>query len=45
MFGCDFPVLKYEKVVDDWKSEGYADDILAKVLHRNAEAYFPTVAG
>jgi predicted TIM-barrel fold metal-dependent hydrolase len=45
MFGCDFPVLRYEKVIEDWKSEGYAEDVLAKVLHRNAETYFAVAAG
>jgi predicted TIM-barrel fold metal-dependent hydrolase len=40
MFGCDFPVLKYEKVLADWKSEGYSPGILEKVLYRNAEHYF-----
>ena len=24
MFGCDFPVLRYEKVMDDWNAEGYS---------------------
>lgn len=41
MFGCDFPVLRYEKVLQDWKDEGYSDEVLHKVLHENAEAYFP----
>jgi len=41
MFGCDFPVLGYEKVIADWKAEGYTEEVLEKVLHRNAEAYFP----
>lgn len=40
MFGCDFPVLRYEKVVADWKSEGYSDEIIEKVLCKNAERYF-----
>ena len=40
MFGCDFPVLRYEKVIADWKSEGYSDDVLAKALFANAERYF-----
>jgi predicted TIM-barrel fold metal-dependent hydrolase len=44
MFGCDYPVLKYEMVVDRWKSLGYSDDVLAKVFHKNAEAYFPNAA-
>jgi len=40
MFGCDFPVLTYEKVVGDWLAE-YPQEIAHKVLYRNAEAYFP----
>jgi predicted TIM-barrel fold metal-dependent hydrolase len=40
MIGCDFPVLEYEKIVSDWKSLGYSDEVLDKILHRNAEAYF-----
>ncbi len=40
MFGCDFPVLRYEKVISDWRSEGYTEEVLRKVLHDNAEAYF-----
>ena len=40
MFGCDFPVLRYEKVITDWMSEGYSEEVLAKVLRSNAEAYF-----
>lgn len=39
MFGCDFPVLRYEKVVADWQAE-YPPDIAEKVLHANAERYF-----
>jgi predicted TIM-barrel fold metal-dependent hydrolase len=40
MFGCDFPVLSYEKVVGDWIAEGYPEEVLHKVLRANAEAYF-----
>ena len=40
MFGCDFPVLRYEKVIADWNAEGYSREVLDKVLYRNAEAYF-----
>jgi predicted TIM-barrel fold metal-dependent hydrolase len=40
MFGCDFPVLRYEKVIADWRSEGYSEEVLEKVLYKNAEAYF-----
>ena len=44
MFGCDYPVLKYEMMVDRWRSIGYSEEVLEKVLHRNAEAYFPGAA-
>jgi len=40
MFGCDFPVLRYEKVVADWRSDGYSESVLQKVLHDNAVVYF-----
>ena len=40
MFGCDFPVLRYEKVIADWHAEGYPPEVLEKVLHANAEKYF-----
>ena len=40
MFGCDFPVLRYEKVIADWQAEGYPPEVLEKVLHANAERYF-----
>jgi predicted TIM-barrel fold metal-dependent hydrolase len=40
MFGCDFPVLKYEKLVKRYREEGYSEEILEKILSRNAEAYF-----
>jgi predicted TIM-barrel fold metal-dependent hydrolase len=40
MFGCDFPVLRFEKLVRDWQSEGYSEEVLRKVFYQNAEAYF-----
>lgn len=40
MIGCDFPVLEYPKIIADWKSLGYTDEVLEKIMHRNAEAYF-----
>ena len=40
MFGCDFPVLRYEKVIADWQAEGYPPEVLEKVLRANAERYF-----
>jgi predicted TIM-barrel fold metal-dependent hydrolase len=44
MFGCDFPVLRYEKVVADYESEGYSSEVLEKLFFRNAERYFGAAA-
>ncbi|MFI4988525.1 MAG: amidohydrolase family protein [Alphaproteobacteria bacterium] len=44
MFGCDYPVLKFEKMVEHWRSLGYSETVLAKVFHGNAERYFPGAA-
>lgn len=44
MFGCDYPVLKYEMMLDRWIGLGLPDAVLEKVLFRNAEAYFPNAA-
>ncbi|MBL8384118.1 MAG: amidohydrolase family protein [Burkholderiales bacterium] len=40
MIGCDFPVLEYPKVSADWASLGLTEDVLQKVMYRNAERYF-----
>jgi hypothetical protein len=44
MFGCDYPVLKYELMVSRWLDLGYSQDVLDKVFYRNAEAFFPSGA-
>lgn len=44
MFGCDYPVLKFEMMLDRWRSLGFSEEVLEKVLFRNAEAYFPGAA-
>ena len=41
MFGCDYPVLKFEMMIDRWQGLGLGDEVLEKVFYRNAEAYFP----
>lgn len=45
MFGCDFPMLKFEKVIADWQAEGYSAAVLQKVLHDNAARYFGAQSG
>jgi uncharacterized protein len=37
LFGADYPLLRYERLVRDWEAEGYSADILRKVFHQNAE--------
>jgi len=40
MVGCDFPVLRYEKVIADWHAQDYKPEVIEKVLFRNAEQFF-----
>ena len=44
MFGCDYPVLKYEMMVERWRGLGFSEEVLEKVFHKNAERYFMTAA-
>jgi len=32
MFGADYPLLGYERLLGDWKAEGYGEAVLDKVL-------------
>jgi uncharacterized protein len=41
MFGCDYPVLKYEMMVERWRGLGFPQTVLEKIFHGNAESYFP----
>jgi predicted TIM-barrel fold metal-dependent hydrolase len=40
MFGADYPLFRYERLVKDWRELGYTDDILERVFHKNAEKLF-----
>jgi predicted TIM-barrel fold metal-dependent hydrolase len=40
MFGADYPLFRYERLVADWRELGYDEAILERVLHRNAERLF-----
>jgi uncharacterized protein len=44
MFGWDWPTLTLERLVEDWRGLGYADEVYDKVFHNNAEAFFPGAA-
>ncbi|HVF63646.1 MAG TPA: amidohydrolase family protein [Casimicrobiaceae bacterium] len=39
MFGADYPLFTYERLLRDWRGEGYPDDVLEDVFHRNAERF------
>lgn len=40
MFGADYPLLGYERLLADWRELGYGEEVLADVCHRNAERLF-----
>ncbi|MES3000866.1 MAG: amidohydrolase family protein [Pseudomonadota bacterium] len=37
MFGADYPMLRYERLVAEWRELGYSEEILADVFHGTAE--------
>jgi uncharacterized protein len=43
MFGGDYPLFGYERLVKEWLAEGYPQDILDKVFAQNAERFFQTL--
>lgn len=43
MFGADYPLLKYERLVADWRTLGYSEEVLEKVFFRNAERFLDGV--
>lgn len=45
MFGADYPLFRYDRLVADWHELGYEEDVLALVFHGNAEALFGVAGG
>ncbi len=43
MFAADYPLFTYERLIRDWKAEGYSEEILERIFHRNAEAFFESL--
>jgi hypothetical protein len=39
LFGADYPMLKYERLIADWRALGYSEEILEKVFYKNAERF------
>jgi uncharacterized protein len=44
MFGADYPLFTYERLVNDWRALGYDDDVLGKVMTGNASRLFGLTA-
>ena len=36
MFGGDYPLFTYERLVKEWRAEGYPEEVLDKMFRRNA---------
>ncbi len=43
MFGADYPLFTYERLVRDWRNEGYSDQVLEAVFSANAERFLAEV--
>jgi predicted TIM-barrel fold metal-dependent hydrolase len=43
MFGADYPLFTYERLVGDWHSEGYSEEVLEDVFVNNAERFLAQV--
>lgn len=44
MFGADYPLFTYERLLSDWRAEGYDDDVLENVFSKNAERFLQEAA-
>ncbi len=43
MFAADYPLFTYERLIRDWRAEGYPEDVLDNVFHGNAERFLTQV--
>ncbi len=43
MFGGDYPLFRYERLLRDWRAEGYDAEVLENVFHRNATRFLAEV--
>lgn len=37
MFGSDYPSMPYARILKEWRELGYADAVMEKIMHQNAE--------
>jgi len=43
LFGADYPLYTYDRLLKDWRAEGYTDAVLDDVFHNNAERFLAEV--
>jgi len=43
LFGADYPMLKYERLIDDWRALGYSQELLDKVFFKNSLRFLETL--
>jgi hypothetical protein len=39
LFAADYPLFSYERLIHDWRTQGYPEAVLEKVFWRNAERF------
>src|SRR2546423_546143 len=44
LFAADYPLFSYERLVRDWRAEGYAEEVLEQVFHKNAENFLKSIS-
>jgi predicted TIM-barrel fold metal-dependent hydrolase len=44
MFGADYPLFTYERLVKDWEAQGFDEATLQRVFTANAKQLFPSLA-
>lgn len=42
-FGADYPMLGHERLVAEWREQGFAEDVLEDVFSRNAESFLQSI--
>jgi predicted TIM-barrel fold metal-dependent hydrolase len=45
MFGADYPLFRYERLVKDWEDQGYSREIMEKVFYKNGEEFLRGMKG
>lgn len=45
MFGADYPLFRYERLVSDWQAQGFDEGVLERVFYKNAESFLDTLGG